>query len=167
MKCVKIPILSVLCISISVLHWAALCSPFVSIYLHFLPFTSLLGNVAQIYRQNIITTLLRHNTLNTEHFQRELLLLSNTKAGLGRLLNMTSFQINLPLAPQQIHANSPCIKSDRNIIFPRAGEPEQLGKTLIWPLYIQSNWGETNSKTSGGGLRKVYKMLFRECLPPL
>ena len=73
-------------------------------------------------------TLLRHNT---EHFQRELLLLSNTKAGLGRLLNMTSFQINLPLAPQQIHANSPCIKSDRNIIFPRAGEPEQLGKTLI------------------------------------
>ena len=117
--------------------------------------------------EHIITTLLRHNTLNTEHFQRELLLLSNTKAGLGRLLNMTSFQINLPLAPQQIHANSLCIKSDRNIIFPRAGEPEQLGKTLIWPLYIQSNWGETNSKTSGGGVRKLYKMLFRECLPPL
>ena len=56
--------------------------------------------------EHIITTLLRHNTLNTEHFQRELLLLSNTKAGLGRLLNMTSFQINLPLAAQQIHANS-------------------------------------------------------------
>ena len=44
-------------------------------------------------------TLLRHNT---EHFQRELLLLSNTKAGLGRLLNMTSFQINLLLMAQQI-----------------------------------------------------------------
>ena len=44
-------------------------------------------------------TLLRHNT---EHFQRELLLLSNTKAGLGRLLNMTSFQINLLLTAQQI-----------------------------------------------------------------
>ena len=98
--------ISVVYLHISMLQPAPLCSPFVSIYLHFLPFTSLLGNVAQIYRQNIITTLLRHNTLNTEHFQRELLLLSNTKAGLGRLLNMTSFQINLPLAAQQIHANS-------------------------------------------------------------